>query len=119
MSRLFFDYSVEREREELVSTAIVALGSIAAACSVIVALIAGPLAMILLGDSGQGGILFLGVVGLLLNVIFTLGLQYLTALQSSTAVLTVSTYVPWPIWASACSLSRGSAWESSEHSSPS
>ncbi len=91
MSRLFFDYAAEHEREELVSTAILGLGSIVAACSVVLALVARPLASMLLGNSDQGGLLLLGVVGLLLNVIFTLGVQYLTVLQRSTAVLTVTT----------------------------
>jgi O-antigen/teichoic acid export membrane protein len=91
MSRLFFDYAAEHEREELVSTAILGLGSIVAACTVLLALVAGPLAAMLLGNRDQGGLLFLGVVGFLLNVIFMLGVQYLTVLQRSTAVLTVTT----------------------------
>lgn len=91
MSRLFFDYAAEAEREELVSTAILGLGSIVAACGIVLALVAGPLAAVLLDSSDQGGLLFLGVMGLLLNVIFMLGVQYLTVLQRSAAVLTVTT----------------------------
>jgi len=91
MSRLFFDYHDEKERAELVSTAIVGMGSIVAVFSVILALAADPLAGILLADRNQGDLLFLGVAGLLLNIIFSLGLQYLIILKRSDVVLVVST----------------------------
>jgi O-antigen/teichoic acid export membrane protein len=91
MSRLFFDYTEERERSELVSTAILGLGSMVAVFSLLLVVIAGPVAAIVLGDRAHGSMLFLGVVGLLLNVIFTLGLQYLIVLQRSKLVLVVST----------------------------
>jgi O-antigen/teichoic acid export membrane protein len=91
MSRLFFDYSDEHERSELVSTAILGLGSMVAAFSVLLAFSATPVAAIVLGDRSHGPLLFLGIVGLLLNVVFTLGLQYLIVLQRSKLVLVVST----------------------------
>ena len=91
MSRLFFDYADEHERAELVSTAILGMGSIVAVCSAVLALLAGPLAAVVLGDRQQGSLLLVGVAGLLLNVIFTLGQQYLIVLQRSSAVLIVST----------------------------
>ena len=91
MSRLVFDYADEHARNELVSTAILGLGSISAASSAILALAAMPLATLLLGDPNQGVLLCLGVVGLLLNVVFTLGLQHLIVLQRSKTVLMAST----------------------------
>ena len=91
MSRLFFDYTEEEERAELVTTAILGLGSMVAVFSVFVAVAADPLAALVLGNRDQGVLLFLGIAGLLLNVIFTLGLQYLIVLQRSQAVLGIST----------------------------
>src|SRR5687768_5941594 len=91
MSRLFFDYTDENERAVLVSTAILGFAGIAAACSVIAALAAAPLAAIILGDANHGQLLLLGIVGLLLNMLFPLGLQYWTVLQRSQVVLVVST----------------------------
>jgi O-antigen/teichoic acid export membrane protein len=92
MSRLFFDYAQEQEREELVSTAILGMGSIVLLFSVATALVADPVAALVLGNREQGDLLFLGIAGLLLNVVFTLGLQYLSVLQRSQAVLAVSTF---------------------------
>jgi O-antigen/teichoic acid export membrane protein len=91
MSRLFFDYTDEQERAELVTTAILGLGLIVVAFSVVVALVADPVAALVLGNRDQGDLLFLGIAGLLFNVIFTLGLQYLVVLQRSQAMLAVST----------------------------
>jgi O-antigen/teichoic acid export membrane protein len=91
MSRLFFDYAEEREREELVSTAILGMGAIVAAFSIVLALLERPVAAVVLGNADDGVLLFLGVVGLLLNVVFTLGQQHLIVLQRSTAMLVVST----------------------------
>lgn len=91
MSRLFFDYQDEQERAELVSTAILGLSAIAAASAIVLAATAAPLAGIILGNPDQGRLLLLGFGGLLLNIIFTLGLQYWTILQRSSVVLVVST----------------------------
>jgi O-antigen/teichoic acid export membrane protein len=91
MSRLFFDYAEEQERAELVSTAIIGLGTIVAVTSAVIAASAGPLGAIILGNRDHGVLLFVGIAGLLLNIIYTLGLQELILRERSRTVLILST----------------------------
>jgi O-antigen/teichoic acid export membrane protein len=91
MSRIFFDYPGERERAEVVTTVIIGSCAIFAVFTVPLLIFAEPLAYYLLGEPGQGSLLALGMSGLLLNSVFTLGLQNLRVRQRSTAFLVAST----------------------------
>jgi O-antigen/teichoic acid export membrane protein len=91
MSRLYFDSRSDDDRSELVSTAILGIGAIVLTTCLVFGLFAGPLARVALNDGSQGPLLFIGVVGLLLNILFTIGLQYYVILQRSRLVLAIST----------------------------
>ncbi len=83
MSRIYFDYPEGNERNSVVTSAILGVLVIIAAILGPLALFAEPLAKVILGVPGLGGVLFLGVAGLLLNTLFNFGLQYFLIRQKS------------------------------------
>jgi len=91
MSRIYFDYKEERDRGEVVTTALLTFCLAALAFLVPYSFFSEQAAELLLQESGRGKLLMLGTTGLLLNSAFTLGLQYLRVIQNSKAVLAIST----------------------------
>lgn len=91
MSRIYFDYSEEDERAEVVTTAVLGFSGLALTAALALIFTAEPLARVILVGKGLGGLLFIGVIALFFNIVFSLGIQYLTLRQRSRAVLFVST----------------------------
>jgi O-antigen/teichoic acid export membrane protein len=91
LSRIYFDYSEPRDRDEVVTSAMLGYGTVALVTALPLALLAEPLGRVLFGAPGHGSPLLLGMLGLLANGLFTLGLQYLRVGQRSRAYMAVST----------------------------
>jgi len=90
VSRIYFDHTDEHERQKVFSSAVIGLTGIIAVVMALLWPAAGPVAWLVLGESEHAGLLMLGTAALLLNVLFTLGLQYLTIRQWSGLMTIVS-----------------------------
>ncbi len=91
MFRVYFDYTDEREQAGVVTTAIFSLAAMSALVTLPLWLAAEPLGRLLLGVPGSGDLLLLGMGGLVLNSLFTLGLHYFRMCQRSATFLVAST----------------------------
>ena len=91
MSRMYFDYEDADERKSVVTSAILGALMIVGIILGPLVLLSEPLAKLILGVAGMGGVLLLGVAGLLLNTIFNLGLQYFLIRQRSGLFLVAGT----------------------------
>lgn len=91
MSRLYFDYTEDRERNEVVTSAILGASAFIALTILPLLFVSEPLAHAVLGRAGMGNLLVLGIAGLLLNTLYTFGVQYLVIRQRSGAFLLVGT----------------------------
>jgi O-antigen/teichoic acid export membrane protein len=91
MSRMYFDYQDAAERDSVVTSAILGAFMIVGFILGPLVLLSEPIAKLILGVDGLGGVLLLGVAGLLLNTIFNLGLQYFLIRQRSGLFLVAGT----------------------------
>ncbi len=91
MSRVYFDFTEERDRAEVVTTALLGFGAISALALLPLVLAAEPLAASVLGAPELAPVMLLGLVGMLLNGFFLLAQQYLRIQQRSGAFLAAST----------------------------
>lgn len=91
MSRLYFEESRPSGRNAIVTTAIIGTIALMAIATGLFWIVATPFSEVILKEPGMGGPLMIGLTGLLLNSLFTLGLQYVQIRQRSDLFLLIST----------------------------
>lgn len=90
MIRIYFDYQDEKQRNSVISTAIMAMIGLILLLLLPLLIITGPLSNAVMGTP-RGEFLFLGTISMLFNSLFNIGLHYLRGLRKSWAVMTSST----------------------------
>ena len=90
VSRIYFDHEQEKDRAEVVTSAILGLSAIIVLALPLFLVTSNLLALVILGNAEQGNLIFIGIVALLLNVVYTLGVQYLVIRKRSGLMVAVS-----------------------------